>query len=318
MVDFGRGSHYGALEDLVSAKAHTRTMSALRAPSSAKKRRLSRPVWVEAEKYRTIISDGNLANFGNLPFSSGVRANNYPPEWQDRQLNNLSQPLWAVQSVYDFNENTGMSRAIYGFYEDARRQMDQGTPASAIMGSQAYPRIDILFNKNLFEEADSMSRWAAGIANMIKEEPNMEQVISMWISWLLMRWMLISTPEHYEAIPEWLRPTPRQLFVPHAIFSDFLIWPTFREVLVEQTHMQTDQSWLDEVARTISVNWDKSVREGLTIDESTGQMVLSPGLTRHMGNMHNWTVGSRFRMFMPNADHYLRIKYQPERDWLNS
>ena len=38
------------------------------------------------------------------------------------------------------------------------------------------------------------------------------------------QWQIYPTAEHYAQIPTIMRPTPLQLFVPHAAFIDYLIW----------------------------------------------------------------------------------------------
>lgn len=118
----------------------------------------------------------------------------------------------------------------------------------------------------------------------------------MYCAWYLMRWMISPSPETYQAVPEWLRPTydsppfpqllpmwilysnvlsrPNQLFMPHIKVVDFIIWPAFRELVVQIPAMQQRMEWFLDYSTTIRCDWSFPVEEALCRHEDTGLLDL--------------------------------------------
>ena len=130
----------------------------------------------------------------------------------------------------------------------------------------------------------------------------------MYLFWYLMRWMISPSPETYEAMPEWLRPTPNQLFMPHINIVDFTVWPAFRELVVQIPAMQERMEWLMDMSLTIQCDWAFAAGEALYKHEDTGQIDLCPAAKRALHNLSNWSVGPSFRGYVSNADSYVRIR----------
>jgi hypothetical protein len=96
----------------------------------------------------------------------------------------------------------------------------------------------------------------------------------MYLFWSLMRWMISPSPETYNAIPEWFRPTPNQLFMPHINIIDFIIWPAFRELVVQIPAMQERMGWMMDLSLNLQCDWSFATSEALYTNEETGQVDL--------------------------------------------
>jgi hypothetical protein len=130
----------------------------------------------------------------------------------------------------------------------------------------------------------------------------------MYLFWVLMRWMISPSPETYEAMPEWLRPTPNQLLMPHIDIVDFVIWPAFRELAVQIPAMQERMEWLTDMSNNLQCDWWLSPGEALCKHEETGQVNLCSAAKEAVRTLSNWSVRPSFRGYVSNADSYVRIR----------
>jgi len=131
---------------------------------------------------------------------------------------------------------------------------------------------------------------------------------SMYLFWYLIRWMISPSEETYKAMPEWLRPTPNQLFMPHINFVDFVAWPAFRELVVQIPTMQERMEWLMDMSQTLHCDWSFPTEEALSRDEETGLLDLCSVAKETMRDLSNWSVAPSFRGYVSNADTYVRIR----------
>jgi hypothetical protein len=101
--------------------------------------------------------------FGNLPFSSSVRTNNYPTSIQDQQVNNLFVPTWAMMPVNTRPDPGSLKHAFQSLYRDTTVMMDGGTPVEFII--ETHPNIAALFDEDEYNKSGVVSRWAAGMVH---------------------------------------------------------------------------------------------------------------------------------------------------------
>lgn len=108
----------------------------------------------------------NLHNlFGNLPFSSGVRANNYPEEVQETQVNNLFLPSWAMMTVSTRPDPGTIKLAFPPVLQEAMAMLDSGTPLELVI--ETHPNVAALFDEDEFNNAGILSRWAARMVHSL-------------------------------------------------------------------------------------------------------------------------------------------------------
>ncbi|RTE82764.1 hypothetical protein BHE90_002673 [Fusarium euwallaceae] len=216
----------------------------------------------------------NFGNsFGNLPLSSSIRANNYPPDVQDAQLRNFTVPIWAVTTLNTLPDPGGLREAFTSVYNEATRLLQEGASLEKVVG--IHPEIAALFDQEEFDKSTILSKWAAQMVHSVKLKGyDFTCFASVYIFWYLMRWMISPSPETYAAMPEWIRPTPNQLFIPHINMVDFAIWPAFRELVVQLPSMQEHMEWLIDLSNSIQCEWPYELDQALYKDETSGSIDL--------------------------------------------
>ncbi|KAF9697840.1 hypothetical protein EKO04_004296 [Ascochyta lentis] len=252
----------------------------------------------------------NLRNmFGNLPFSSGVRANNYPVDVQETQVKNLFLPTWAMMTVSTRPDPGSVKLAFPPILQEATALLESGTPVDSVI--EVHPNIAALFDESEFNKSGILSKWAAGMVHSVMLKGNDFTCFAyMYLFWYLMRWMISPSPETYELIPEWLRPTPNQLFMPHINMLDYIPWPAFRELAVQIPAMQERMEWLMDMSNTLRCDWSFPKQEAFRRVDETGLLDLCDLAKTSLRDLSNWSLGPSFRGYVSNADSYVRIRVE--------
>ncbi|KAI1078666.1 hypothetical protein F5B20DRAFT_546857 [Whalleya microplaca] len=244
---------------------------------------------------------------GSLPFYRNVPSNTFSSVRPDSPARNDSVPTWAVMTT---NTKPGFGRmreAFTDIYNEATALLRDGTSLDDVTG--AHPNIAALYDIEEYERSSLLSRWAARMVYSIKLKGyGFTCFASMYTFWYIMRWMISPSPETYEVIPEWLRPTPNQLVMPHINFIDFLIWPAFRELAVQIPAMQEHMGWLMDMSIYMQCRWAYRTEEALYLNPLTGFTDLTDAAKECMRTLQNWSVGPTFRTYVPNADAYVNIR----------
>jgi len=224
--------------------------------------------------------DPNFGNlFGNIAFSGAIRANHFPINVQNQQVDNLSVPAWAMKVMNGYWDLTNKedSRALTVFRDEQTTALANGISADAMFG--LHPMVGALMDEDVFRRAPPLSQWAARMVKSIKTgTADLTQCVSLHHFWILMRWMICPTPATYEAIPIALRPRSEQLFTAHPMFFDFIAWPALRGRCIEDGSLQADTRWLEGMAETITVNWKERQSEFLWKNPVTGELDLAPAV----------------------------------------
>lgn len=106
----------------------------------------------------------NLHNlFGNMPFSSSIRTNNYPSDVQDTQVNNLFLPTWAMMPVNTRPDPGSLKDAFYALYRETTAMIESGVPVDIVI--ETHPNIAALFDENEYNRSGVLSKWAAGMVH---------------------------------------------------------------------------------------------------------------------------------------------------------
>ncbi|KAH9876439.1 hypothetical protein J1614_003570 [Plenodomus biglobosus] len=245
--------------------------------------------------------------FGNTALSSNVQANSYLIDAQDLQTSNLAIPTWSMLPVNTRPDPGSLRFAVPSILEEATNLMNKGTPAHLII--ETHPNIAALFDEEEYRRSGILSQWAVGMVHSALLKGNTFTCFAcMYLFWYLMRWMISPSEETYRAIPEWLRPTPNQLFMPHINIVDFVAWPAFRELVVQIPTMQERMEWLMDMCLTVQCDWSFSTKEALARNEETGLSDLCPAAKETMRDLSSWSVAPSFRGYVSNADTYVRIR----------
>ncbi|KAK4969248.1 hypothetical protein LTR66_011726 [Elasticomyces elasticus] len=261
------------------------------------------PQYSQAEQF--MLSD-NPKNFGNLPMSSAIRANGYPSHVQVSQVANMSLPVWSIQSMIEPDDEP-ISLAYSTFLAQGKTQIAHGTAPSAILGSSLNP--NALFDRTTFANGSDLSKWAACMAYTWRSVPCVEQLFMMRNAFLIMSWQISPTAETYAKMPDWSKPTPSQLFIPHPIWVDYLVFPGLRDICFRELALLDSIEWLAAFDASFSCNWPNSVEECMYVDGGTGAMHLNPMFEQHINHVENLTVAPEIAQFFHVEDDNVRFKF---------
>lgn len=141
-------------------------------------------------------------NFRNLDFSSAVRANHYPIEIQQRQVDNIFTPLWAILPMNTLSGQPAVTNSLSATLREARNLIRSGYPTSGIIGKQC--NIAAVYDQKQYDSTTLLSKWAAGIIFSIQyKNKDFATFGTMHLMWSFARWMVEPSPDTYEALPDW-------------------------------------------------------------------------------------------------------------------
>ncbi|KAM0468116.1 hypothetical protein ACHAP7_011185 [Fusarium lateritium] len=217
----------------------------------------------------------NYSNhFNNLTLSSSIRANGYPRYIQDAQIRNIFVPNWAVTSLNTEPDPGGLDDAFGDIFKKATGLLKKGEPVHRIVGD--HPNIAALYDQEEFDKSCVLSQWAARMVHSVKRQGyDFTCFASMNVFWYVMRWMIYPSPDTYAAMPEWIRPTSNQLFTPHISMADFVLWPAFRDLVVQLPQLQERMAWLADMSTFIRCEWPYELEHALHRDPVSGSVDLS-------------------------------------------
>ncbi|KAI5201853.1 hypothetical protein E4T39_04974 [Aureobasidium subglaciale] len=269
------------------------------------------------EEYRTRRQMLNESRTGadcvtissNLFSTVGTVSLSVPLSPQLLGVHDLVAPAWSVMSRYQ-DENPDMMSTVYlDFINEAKRLITSGFAPERLFGT--LPDIEALVSELAYQRASFLSQWTARLANSFGVPLLSCRMALMWLQWLLMRWIIHPIPETYLAIPDWYRPTPYQMFVPHPVYVDFHLWPRLRDTVIQRVDLQCQpRYWYSEAATTIDCNWPGSDQDAMCYD-GNGRLTLAPVFVQHLMDLGNWSVGPVIRKHIPDACTVLQVKYGP-------
>ena len=116
-----------------------------------------------------------------------------------------------------------------------------------------------------------------------------ERIGFLYLIYGVVRWQVNPSEATYYSLPEWQRPLPSQLFVPHPPWVDMFIWPKGRERLcLEEKHHDKHADVVRICNRAISCNWPYRPSDMLLrVGDNT---ILNPVFERHIRDLRNWTI----------------------------
>ena len=100
----------------------------------------------------------HIQGFGNLPFSSAIKANHYPAASQWQQLVNFSAHEYQVRS-FALWEDSPIATLFYSFQDHAYQSIANGTSASSILGS-GITDVELIFRSRTPDDPYDVCSWA--------------------------------------------------------------------------------------------------------------------------------------------------------------
>ncbi|KAI8671934.1 hypothetical protein NCS56_00655600 [Fusarium sp. Ph1] len=123
-----------------------------------------------------------------------------------------------------------------------------------------------------------------------------EYLATYWVLYLFFRYQVMQTPETYESIPPWFRPTTMQIMVPHPVGADLVAWPEIRDGMIRMTgSTQSHAANLDVVSMDIA--------RYMTVDIQATESDLwgrsQQSITTEILDLANWKLGNEFFEIYP-------------------
>ncbi|KAI5358891.1 hypothetical protein Slin14017_G111740 [Septoria linicola] len=250
-------------------------------------------------------------HFGGLPFSGAIAANHHTRVVQEAQTRALHLPQWEALPLYTANATNDPMAGIMSSLQAELRRND-ASPTS-ICGHHVH--IAALDDELAFARAPRLSQEMARLAKSVKPAEGSVSATMyalMYTHWTLFRWLLDPRPETYAEIPEIVRPSSRQIFTVHPLVVDFVHSPALRDYLCHFQSLTRTMRWILSACITITCEWQRESIDAVCRDGWTVELDLNPISKSHAALAANWSMGPTLREFLPNADHFWRIKSSTE------
>ncbi|KAI7769589.1 hypothetical protein LZL87_003079 [Fusarium oxysporum] len=248
-------------------------------------------------------------HFGNLPFSNGIKANHYPAVAQQSQLQNYyAKHNWAIMTANDGHGVDSVTKAWADMLKKARQLVIEGAKPDDL--TRTFPCVAALFDKDEYETAPMISKWAVQfIYSARRQDYSFTSMAAVWVVWVVMRWQINPTPQTYADLPDWIRPTELQVFVPHIDMLDCISWPYFRDYVIQHPEMQHGElQWLAACTSEVQVNWRGTIEDALGVDGPTGRKRFTAEAEATIRDLQKWSLGASYRAFMPGMDGQIPIR----------
>ena len=180
-----------------------------------------------------------------------------------------------------------------------------GAPSNTISGPP-YPNFNALLNQSTTISSHPLSKVVTDVVSTFPELSKLpEKVAVLYITFLVLRWIVEPTRENYELLPDWITPRPSQLFTPHPHWLDYLPFPSLRDTCVQQQPPVVFDNFVVPYTATLSLNWPYEAADVLVprpstsignCDSSVDEPVYSinPVFETHLRKLENWSLGPAF------------------------
>ncbi|KAI8249828.1 hypothetical protein K4K58_010349 [Colletotrichum sp. SAR11_239] len=115
----------------------------------------------QASQSGHILPPGAVEGFGNLPLSSAVKANHYPPAVQARQLLNMRTEEYRLPSFMT-SDGSPLSNIFYSYRDAAMEMLSNGVPSYQVLGPQDQIDLELFFRDRQPGDAYDVHSWASG------------------------------------------------------------------------------------------------------------------------------------------------------------
>ena len=199
------------------------------------------------------------------------------------------------------------------FVAEQKMRAAEGVPLSELAGP-ADPDVSGLLRPERSQHSHPISRIMTDIIGKFPDLSNLpERVAALYLTYAILRWQVAPTQENYDRLPEWIRPTPMQLSVPHPVWVDYLPWPSIRDIIGANYHDYPFDDWFIPFTSSFSINWPYDDNETVLSKPGSDEMSVAPLFEQHLRKLNNWSVGPRVVNAFPTLAQYLKVETTPRR-----
>jgi hypothetical protein len=225
-----------------------------------------------------------------------------PVPFPDAQAANIAEPLplWA-RPLLNCEPTCPLDALILDFRSERQQRAAEGYEQNEVIGPR-YPSVSSLLNPANSKYSHPVSRVFTDIIAKFPEISGLpEKVTILYFMFIYMRWQISPTRENMERLPEWIRPLPCQLEIPHPAWMDYLPYPEMRErvILANDPTIFYFDNWFLPFTSTFSISWPYEEAHALLRNPDSDEIMINPVFESHMRNLDNWKVGRAFAEAFP-------------------
>ncbi|KAK5102595.1 hypothetical protein LTR70_000453 [Exophiala xenobiotica] len=281
------------------------------------------------QRSHELSENGPVLKFHFLIGSPSSSRNNLVPptsNWRDSPQNRSLYP--------SFSDGQNQNRLLLAFQRDRRENTSYASASGQTHShtSPAYPSISNLLNPTdtttssdkpfpslgrhdpsklsaFHKPPDRLSTLMTNIISLFHNISNLpERVAIVFIMFIYMRWQIYPTQENYDCLPEWLTPSPSQLFTSHPAWIDYLPFRRLRDKLVHNYTHYPFEKWSGPFTSGLSVNWPYEALDCLISTGDSEEPKINPVFERHIYRLENWTLGPMFAAAFPALADMVHVK----------
>ncbi|KAI1612654.1 hypothetical protein EDD36DRAFT_452246 [Exophiala viscosa] len=183
-----------------------------------------------------------------------------------------------------------------------KQMLEQGIHVADVLGSNDEVSVDLFFRDRTNKDKFDCASWACEVFRSYDTDV-FARLGSSYMLTLMMRWLLVPTPESYQKVPEMMKPTPYQCMVPHVPAIETIPIPPVRDAAIHRL-----RDWLTPLINcNWSVNWRHGMDAAVERSPTTGATILTSRFTKHVTDYDNWSVGRTFLEHFPEVAGRIRL-----------
>jgi hypothetical protein len=223
----------------------------------------------------------------------------------------------AAQIIARHNMTCPLDYLLGDFVEARRAQIASGVPLSQVIGPEKPSLLCLTHPEAKRSSADCLTPLLLDILSKFPDiDRDPERLAVLYGMYYVTRWFLCPCQPCLDRCPSYCRPIPESREHPHAVWIDYLPWPTMRRKLVLARTPGTRINFTDffvTFTYTMSVNWPYPQTSCLTTTPSSipGEppvVELNPAFVEHLRRLENWSIGPEFASNFPElVDEHIRV-----------
>jgi hypothetical protein len=241
-------------------------------------------------------------------------------------LNKASNMDEATQILSRHNMTCPLDYLLGDFIKTRRAQLGSGIPLSQVIGPDRPSLLSMTHPEAKRSAADCLTPLLLDILSKFPDiDRDPERLAVLYGMYYVTRWFICPCETCSEQCLPWCRPVPEARDNTHAVWIDYLPWPSMRRKLIlartQGTRINFDDFFVT-FTYTMSINWPYPQATCLTTTPSNipGEppvVELSPAFIEHIRGLDNWSVGPEFASNFPELiDEHVRVverKKSPQR-----
>ncbi|OCK83252.1 hypothetical protein K432DRAFT_189286 [Lepidopterella palustris CBS 459.81] len=214
-----------------------------------------------------------------------------PGSGKNSIIDSAPVPLHALQPLNEADENP-LSQKAATFIAQKRRLIGEGWPIDQVLGSEDIDS-SVLRPKEIRKTPSTeltVCQWVVHMFEGMKEVKVPEKVAMTLLCVMFFRWSIFPSVEHYQRIPEWMRPTPTQTITPHAVWIDFIPWPEIRDAFINSPELAETPDAFEMLVINASVNWPWPLNEVISLRSNVDGVQLNKTFEQYVRDINNWSL----------------------------